>query len=199
MLPDFNKVKAIAERRLLQSAMQQIPAVAPLLKGASTYIQHEGNVGRIVRADGSEAPVESYSVEGRFIQNREEMKHSDLASIKEMLISIANQIGEQQTERMLVFAAKAAESVGNVVDAGGGLTADTFLDSLRKVEIDFDPHTLQPKPGSAFVMHPKTAALVLPKVKEWEEDPDIKTKYEQIMAVKCEEWRDREANRKLVK
>ena len=69
---------------------------------------------------------------------------------------------------------------------------------FRKVEMDFDPQTLQPKPGFVFVMHPDTAASMVPKVKEWEKDPTIKAEYERIIAVKREEWRDREANRKLV-
>ena len=138
MLPDFTKAKALAEGRLLRWVEQQIPAAAPLLKGVSTWVQHEGKVCRIVREDGSEAPIEFYSVESELVQNREEMKHSDLESIKEMLTSVANQIGEAQTKHMLVVAEKAAESVGNVVDAGGELTADKFLDLFRKVEIDFD-------------------------------------------------------------
>jgi len=54
------------------------------------------------------------------------------------------------------------------------------------------------KPGFVWVMHPDMAASVVPKVKEWERDPVFSAEYERIMAVKREEWRDREANRKLV-
>ena len=198
MLPDFTKAKALAEGRLLQLVERLIPFFAPLLKDVSICVQHEGKAGRIVREDGSESPIDHYTVEGKFVQTREKMKHSDLESIKEVLISFAKQIGEEQTKQMLVAAEKAAKSVGNVLDAGGELTADKFLDLFRKVEIDFDPHTLQQKQGTAFVMSPEAFASVLPKVKEWEKDPDFKAKYEQIMAVNREKWRDREANRKLV-
>ena len=64
--------------------------------------------------------------------------------------------------------------------------------------MDFDPQTLQPKPGWVWVMHPNMAASVIPKVNEWEKDPTFNAKRERIMVVKREEWRDREANRKLV-
>ena len=198
MLPDFTRAKDRANRDLLRWVGQQIPAVAPLLRGVSTVRQHEGKVGRIVRQDESEASIDFCSISSEFVQNREDMKHSDLKAIQEKLLKVAKDFGQDQTRRMLTAAGEAAESVGNVVDAGGELTPDKFLDLFRKVQMDFDPQTLQPKPGFTFVMHPDTAASVVPKVKEWEKDPRCKAEYERILAEKREEWRDREANRKLV-
>ena len=198
MLPDFTRAKDRANRDLLRWVGQQIPAVAPLLRRVSTVRQHEGKVGRIVRQDESEASIDFCSISSEFVQNREDMKHSDLKAIQEKLLKVAKDFGQDQTRRMLTAAGEAAESVGNVVDAGGELTPDKFLDLFRKVQMDFDPQTLQPKPGFTFVMHPDTAASVVPKVKEWEKDPRLKAEYERILAEKREEWRDREANRKLV-
>ena len=85
-----------------------------------------------------------------------------------------------------------------MVHAGGELTQHNFLEVFRRVQMDFDPETLQPKPGFVWVMHPDMAASITPKVKEWERDPAFNAEYERIMAMKREEWRDREANRKLV-
>ena len=198
MLPDFTRVKTRANRDLLRWAHQQVPAVAPLLQGVATVRQHEGRVGRIVRQDESEASIDYCSVSCEFVLKREEMKHFDLKTIQQKLIEAANQIGQAQTRQMIVVAGEAAESVGNVVDAGGELTPDTFLELFRRVEMDFDPRTLKPRPGSTLIMHPEVAALVESKVKEWEKDPMLKAEYERIIAMKREEWRDREANRKLV-
>lgn len=198
MLPDFKGVKARIERDLCRWTMQQIPAGSPLLQKVPTFHQHEGKTVRIIREDGAEAPAGHYSVSSEIVQSRDDMKHSDLKSIREKLTNIAKQFGEAQTEQLLVAAGEAAEAVDNVVDAAGQLTSDKFLDVFRKVEMDFDSYTLQPKSGPFFAMHPQTAASVVTKLKEWERDPDFKAKCEKVIAVKREEWRDREANRRLV-
>ena len=128
--------------------------------------------------------------------SRAEMKKCDLSTIQRKLVEAANQIGRAQTQHMLEVAGEAADSVGNVVNASGELTPDKFLEAFRQVEMDFDPQTLKSK--TTIVMHPKAAAFLVPKIKEWENDPKFKAKHERIMAVKRKEWRDREANRKLV-
>ena len=198
MLPDFKRVKTRVNRELLRLVHRQIPVVAPLMQGMATFHQHEGKIGKIVRADESEDLIDYEFVSCESVLNREEMKRFDLDAILQKLTEFANQIGQAQTQRMLEVAGKAADSVGNVVHAGGELTPDKFLEVFRQVEMDFDPQTLQPAPGRVWVMHPDTAASVVPKVKEWEKNPAYKAEYERIMAVKRGEWRDREANRKLV-
>ena len=198
MLPDFKRVKTHVNRNLLQWVRQQIPAEAPLLQGVAMFHQHEGKSGKIVRSNESEDPIDYQEATYESVLNREEMKRFDLKAIMQKLTEVANQFGQAQTQRMLEAAGKAADSVGNVVHAGGTLTPDKFLEVLRRVERDFDPQTLQPNPGFTCVLHPDLAASVIPKVKEWEKDPAYKAEYERIMAVKLEEWRDREANRKLV-
>ena len=198
MLPDFTRVKTRANRDLLRRVRQQVPAVAPLMQGVATFHQHEGKIGRIVRADESEDPIDYHLVSCETVLNREEMMRFDLTAIQQKLSEVANQIGQAQTKRMLEAAGEAADSVGNVVHAGGELTPDKVLEVYRKVERDFDPQTLQPKPGFVWTMHPDVAASVIPKIEEWEKDPVFKAEYERIMTVKREEWRDREANRKLV-
>ena len=130
--------------------------------------------------------------------SREDFKRGDLSAVCEKLVDLAREMGEHQTKRMLEVVKEAADEVGNVVHADGELTQDKFLDIFRKVELDFDPKTLKLLPGFSFVMHPQMAEKVIPKVRGWEGDPEFTAKYEHIMATKREEWRDREARRKLV-
>ena len=198
MLPDFTRVKTRTNRDLRRWVRQQIPIVAPLLKGVATFQQHEGKTSTIVREDGSENPTDYHTISGESVMNRDEMKRFDLKAIQQKLIEMANQIGQAQTQWLVKAAGEAADSVGNIVHAGGELTPAKFLEVYRQVEMDFDPQTLQLKPGFVWVMHPDMAASVVPKVKEWEKNPAFKAEYERIMAEKREEWRDREANRKLV-
>jgi hypothetical protein len=152
----------------------------------------------MVRSDESQDTIDYRLESFEFVLNRDEMKRFDLPGLQQKLTELATRIGQSQTKRMLEVAGEAADSVGNVVHAGGDLTPDKFLEVFRRVQMDFDPQTLQPKPGFVWAMHPDTAASVVPKVKEWEKDPAFNAEYERIMAVKREEWRDREANRKLV-
>ena len=168
------------------------------MQGVTTFHQHEGNLGKIVRTDGSEGTIDFKSVSCESVLKREEMKRFDIEALLQKLTAFAKQIGQAQTQQMLALAGEAAESVGNVVRTGGELTPDKFLEVFRRVEMDFDPQTLRPKPGHVIAMHPDVAASVIQKVKEWEKDPKYKEEYERIIAVKREEWRDREANRKLV-
>ena len=194
MLPDFTRVKTRTNRDLGRWVRQQIPIVAPLLKGVATFQQHEGRTSTIVREDGSEDPTDYHTISAETVTNRDEMKRFDLKAIHQTLRELAIQIGQAQTQKLLDAVEQAANSVGNVVHTHGQLTPDKYLEAYRIREIDFDPQTRQPTAGHVEVMPPDMAA----KVKEWEKNPVFKAEFEQIMAVKREEWRDREANRKLV-
>ena len=106
-------------------------------------------------------------------------------------------MAEAQQTMMFTRLGEAVEKVGNTVDAGGDFQPKHLFEMLEKTQMEFDPETGEPT-GHMFVMHPDTAAKIVPKVKEWEKDPAIKAEYERILAKKREEWRDREARRKLV-
>ena len=198
VLPDFAKAKARAERNLLRVVEQEVPNVAPLLKGVAKFRQHEGRGGHLTRADNSKSTINYQRFEFSFTLSRDELKRFDLSVVLQKLVDLARQMAEEQTKRMLEVIKETADEVGNVVHAGGEFTQDTFIDIFRKVEMDFDPKTLKLLPGFSFVMHPEMAAKVIPKMQEWEKDPEFNAKHERIIATKREEWRDREARRKLV-
>jgi len=198
MLPDFTKVKSRVNRDLLRWVRAQVPAVTPLIQGISTFRQHEGKIGKIVRNDASEAAIEYRQSSFEFVTTRDEMRNFDLPAIQRKLSELAQRIGADQEKQLLETASNSAESARNVVRASGEFTPEKFLELISRVQEDFDPETLQPVPGAVLVMHPETAAKIFPQAKEWEKDPQFKARHEQIMNRKREEWRDREANRKLV-
>ena len=199
MLPDFPKAKARAERDLLRAVEEQVPNVAPLLKGIAKYHQHEGRRRHLTRVDQSTSAGKYQMFEFSFDLTVEDFRCGDLSTVCHKMVDLARRLGEHQTKRMLEVAKEAADKVGNVVHADGELTQDKFLDIFRKVDLDFDPETLDLAPGFSFVMHPEMADKVLPRMRAWERDPEFRAKYEHIMATKREEWRDREARRKLVR
>lgn len=198
MLPDFPKAKARAHRDILRTVEQQVPIVAPLLKGVAKFRQHEGHQRHLTRADNTESAGGYQRSEFSFAIGRDEFKRFNPSAVCRRLVDLAKKIGEDQTKRMIEVVKEAADEVGNVVHTDGELTQDKFLDIFRNVEMDFDPKTLKLLPGFSFVMHPEMAAQVVPRVQEWEKDPAFRARYDRIMAAKREEWRDREARRKLV-
>lgn len=200
MLPDFPKVKRRTGREFFRQVEARIPALTPLLQGVAKFRQHEGRTGRIVRTDNSEGELNYPITEVAMQVDRESMRRFDPAAMSEKVAHLAKEFGAQQSRKMLETVSEAATQAGNVVSAGGQpVTQDMFLELFRRVEMDFDPVTLAPKPGFAFVMHPDMAESFLPKAKEWERDPVYNAKYERIMDQKRDEWRDREADRKLVR
>ena len=126
------------------------------------------------------------------------MRKTDLPALLEKLSDLAKRMAEAQETMLFSRVSAAAEAVGNTVDAGGDFKPEHFLEMVEKVQMDFDPATGEPSKGQVFVMHPDTAAKVVPKVKAWENDPAFKAEYDRIVAKKREEWRAREDRRKLV-
>ena len=142
MFPDFAKVKRRANRDLLRWVETQVPQLSPLIQGVATLQQHEGEIGKLVRSDGSEATLDYPKSEFKLELSREEMRRFDQRAIQEKLLTLAKEIGGAQVKQMLKVVGEAADSVGNVVHAGGELTPDTFFELFRRVQMDFDPKTL---------------------------------------------------------
>lgn len=197
MLPDFPAVKAHAQSHLLRWSLAQVPQLAPLLGQITHFHQHEGKSWDLTRSDKSTEEVVFTPARFEFVLTRDEMREIDLPGLFRKLTDMAQQMADAQESMMFAKISAAAESVGNTVNAGGDFRPEHFLEMIEKVQTDFDPKTGELKEGQVFVMHPDTAAKVVPKVKEWEKDPEFKAAYDRIMDRKREEWRAREDRRKL--
>ena len=110
---------------------------------------------------------------------------------------MVEEIAQKQTEMLLAGASRAAESVGNTVNVGGSLQPEHFLDMLRKIRMDFDRTTGEPRYPS-LVVHPSQLPAIQAKMTEWDADPRLVEEKRKIIEAKREEWRAREDNRKLV-
>lgn len=197
MLPDFPEIKAHVRADLLRWAKRQIPQIAPLLGEIRQFRQHEGKTGHLVREDQSsetlDYPMSSFPIE----ITRDEMKVLDLPGLIGKFSRLAEQVAEAQARMTYAKVSEAAGAVGNTVSAGGDFRPEHFFELLSKIAMDFDPETGEPI-GQTFVMHPDTAAKVIPLMQAWESDPSFVAEHQRILAVKREEWRAREDRRKLV-
>jgi hypothetical protein len=198
VLPDLPAVKGALRARVLKLTTQRIPIIEPLMNEVGRMRQHEGRAGLMVRSDTSTDAIEYPRSEFGVELSRLEMKSLDLKGLFEKLAGLAEQMAEAQARMMLAKVSEGAQEVGNTVSAAGGeLTPEYLFEIMTKVDWSFDPDTEKPK-GMSFVMHPDTAAKVIPLVKEWEQNPEFKARHEELVKRKREEWRARENRRKLV-
>jgi hypothetical protein len=197
MFPDYPSVKAHVRGQFLRWAQEQVPVIAPLLGEIGHFRQHEGRSGHLKRVDQStetmEYPESSFPLE----ITREEMRKLDLQGLFAKFHALAEQLAEAQSTMMLSKVSEAVAATGNTVSGEGDFRPEHLLQMLSKVEMEFDPATGEPM-GHSWVMHPDTAAALVPKIKAWESDPAFVAEHERILALKREVWRAREDRRKLV-
>jgi hypothetical protein len=197
MLPDFPYVKSLVRSRLLRWVKAQVPQLAPVLADIGTFHQHEGRRGQLVRSDASVSEMDFPKQSFQFELDREQMKTLDYEALRDKLTQLAQQMAAAQSRMLFTEVTAATEETGNVVAVGGPLKPQHLLEMLDKMEMRFDPVTLQPI-GLKFVMHPELLKKLLPRMKEWESDPTLMAEHERIIAKKREEWRASEDRRKLV-
>jgi hypothetical protein len=88
------------------------------------------------------------------------------------------------------------KAAGNeILFRAGDLTAEDFFRLVEKVEVDFDEYG---RPLSGFCFGPELAAEVAKKQPEWDKDERVRARGEELMRQKREDFREREARRRLV-
>jgi hypothetical protein len=110
---------------------------------------------------------------------------------------IAIDFARQQSEQTFQLIGEATERVGNVVNSGGKpLTAEIILQALGTMEIDFD-HNGKHKPIT-IVIPPQLQEGATAAMELLTTDQRVQAEHRDLMERKREEWRAREASRKLV-
>jgi len=110
-------------------------------------------------------------------------------SVKEMAAAQAQHFYQTMSEGV--------EKAGNTIDGGGQpLTAELFLQAMEKIWIDFNADSSPQMPE--VHISPNQTDNVKRMIERLESEPHLKRRFDQIMLKKREEWRAREADRKLV-
>jgi hypothetical protein len=197
MLPDFPKAKAKANRFFLKTIQQKV-ASSPLLAEIRHSQQHEGKSSILRREDSSEARIEFRHASQTVTTTRDEMRDWDPEAFGRKVIEIADGIEKAQTLALFEEIQRATEETGNTIDAGGkGLQKEQFLEMQRKILHSFDPVTEEPT-GAMMVIHPDMVPQIKKAMEEWENDEAFMLELKRVQEEKREEWRAREASRKLV-
>jgi hypothetical protein len=190
MLPDFPSIRQELDAAIsykLRTLTREKSVIAKLIKGIT---QHEGKElsfhqeGTGTVTSGYQAMTASATV--RFDEVPELMGDKLNAKLEEISSSIAKQMSDQFYSKIH----EETEKVGNVVDAKGGLlTKELALELLSKPLWT---------PDSVFLVHPTMAEYMTKAWAEWQTDADFMAEYNDLNAMKKEEWRVRESYRKLV-
>lgn len=193
MLPDFPSVKG----QLLKLLMKRVRArTRSLSMPGRTHILHEGDGARIVRPDGSVQVTDLKKLEETIVVKFDEIRAMSLEDIVAKVDAMAESMSRQQFEIAFAEIERAVSEVGNVVKGRGGFTAEGFLDMLSKIWMDFD-EAGNPRLPSLY-MNPVHENAVNAEKARIEAEPELRKRFEEIIAHKREEWRDREAGRVLV-
>lgn len=197
MLPDFPAVKKRGLFLFLRAVRRHIPVHSPILQGMRQSRIHEGRHAVLTRADESVSDIDFQAAHAELAIDREQMKAITIDQLVEHASKMAEQFAEQQTRAMFERLSEAVEAVGNTVSAAQLGAKQAFLEMERKIQVDFDPDTLEPK-NLVFVIHPDQVEYFKTQTAEWSKDPEFLAERERIKQQKIEEWRARENSRKLV-
>ena len=197
MLPDFPDVKDRNRRLFLEAVRKRILAQEPLLAGIGHRRVHEGRTARLTRRDRSVDEMEFQEARAELQIPREQMRSVTIEQLLAHVNIMAEQFAEQQVHLMISKIHEAVENVGNSVSAQELGNMEAYLESQRRIEVEFDPDTLQPK-DMVIVLHPDRVDSFVAQMKQWEEDPYFREESEKIRAKQLEAWRAREDSRRLV-
>ena len=195
MLPDFPDTKRLFSRFFQTYMRRKIREVSPF-SAVQTRHLHEGRAMKITRADQSESTSGLQQLSAHIEVTFDEIKDLTLKKAIEKHDAMIADMVRKQThfirERM---SSELPES--QTLDARGRrFDAQVVLDMLEKMQFDFypdgTPHEIYVD-GALF-----TSERMAAVDKELESDPELKRKFDEMMEKKKEEWRAREADRKLV-
>lgn len=197
MLPDFPKLKKDIHKYFLIRAFENARSSDPLLANIRHYMQHEGHDGTYETMDGYVRPKDYQTFEASYQITADEITSSDFEAILKKFYDMGLDAASKMARYSFEQIGKIIDETGNTINAGGPWTKELFIDMVQKVLIDFDEETGRPKLPSIYI-HPSQAESVRKMIQDAESDPEHKKKFDAIIEQKRKEWRDREANRKLV-
>lgn len=196
MLPDYPEYKDRAGRAIIDGVRARIPQLEPILGQVRHFVVHEGDGAHLTRADQSSEAIAFVEAHAELQIPKEQMKAVTAEQLVEYVTTIATQLAEHQARHMFATLERVTSEFGNTVDAKELGMKEALLEMERRIQMDFDPETLEPK-GMSIVLHPSQVEKLMASAAEWEKDEEYVAKRAAIRAQKVEEWRARERARAL--
>jgi hypothetical protein len=182
--------------RLFQTyARRKARAISPFAVVQTRYL-HEGRGMKVIRADDSESDTEvqqlSSEMEIRFDEIPELTFDKAIAKFDEMILDMVR----KQTGLTLDRLNQDIPPTQTVDAKGKKLDAEIILEMLETIQLEFYPD------GRQQELHVVGALFTPERMKavdeQFQNSPELQKRRDELIAKKKEEWRAREANRKLV-
>jgi hypothetical protein len=161
-----------------------------------TRYHHEGRGMKVKRADQSESDSKmvqlSTQMEIKFAEIENLTLEAAIQKYDEVILDIVRKQADFVRERLgsEIPASQTLDAKGRKFDA------QMVLELLEKMQVEFYPDGT---PQELYLDGPLfTSDRMAAVQKELEDSPELQKKYEELIARKREEWRAREADRKLV-
>jgi len=195
MLPDYSETKRLFGRFFQAYARQKARAISPFAAAQMRYL-HEGRGMKIMRADESESNTEtqqfSSTMELKFDDIPDLTFEKAIAKYDEMVLDMVR----KQTGFALERLSEDIPQSHNVDAKGKKLDAEILLEMFEKIHMEFYPDG---RPHELHVIGGLFNSERLNAVEEeFQNNPELQKRRKELMERKKEEWRAREADRKLV-
>ena len=195
MLPDFPHLKKKLSK-FLDARMKSVHNHATPFSRASAVCIQEGNCMKMIRADGSEETIEMKHHHTEVRISEEELESLSIEDIQRKFDEAAREMADQMTKTCFDSINKAISDVGNAVRYTGMPTIEDVFRMYETIDIDFDDFGRPELPtlmcGKNMMEHLQALNSRIGS------DPETNKRFANLMIRKKEEWRDREASRRLV-
>jgi hypothetical protein len=196
MYPDWPMLKDEIQRLYLRVLRDSTDRRTGFLSQVPKVALHEGNAHALQRADGTTSAAPMTRVSAEFIQTESDIENM---SLRDMLASIdekAETLARGRSEHTFRAMNEASEEAGTSVDAGGGpFTAELILAAWGRMEMSFDASGRPHLP--TLVIPPGMKEVVAQQIRRLQEEPELRTRADRLLAIKREDWLAREADRIL--
>lgn len=196
MLPDFPRIKkkhGEAINKYLRNLMRQ----DILFSDIREEQQFEGNRMEIKTETGEIDRTEYKQLSTSYNIKREDVITKGPAAFIENIHTMAEEVQKQKAKLFFDKMHEITKKTGNIIDGKGQpFTHEMFLDTLRKIWIEFDDEGKPMMP--TMIVSPELGSKIKERLPEWEANSEYKKQFEEVMEQKRKEWNDRESHRKLV-
>jgi phenylalanine-4-hydroxylase len=195
MLPDFPETKRLFSRFFRTYMRRKVREVSPYGAVQTRYL-HEGRAMKITRADRSESTSSMEELSVHLEIKFDEIESLTLQKAIEKHDAMIADMVQKQTHFVRERLSSEIPESQTLNAKGRKFDAQVVIEMLEKMQIDFYPDGT---PHEIFVDSPLFTPERMAAVdKEFESNPELKRKFDEMMEKKKEEWRAREADRKLV-
>lgn len=195
MLPDYPNFKKKLALAFLERIRQARDSEFGIFSKIPSSRLFEGASVRLHRVDGSTSESEPAHLEvsAQLLHDLSEFETLTIEEIISVLDETGQKMAGEQLKQLLHVMEEAVTEVGNV---GSMRTPDEFLDLEEKREVDYDADG-NPQITHCMVGSDKARRKIMDILAQIEDDPALRKRRDQIAIRKEQDWRDREAARKL--